>query len=273
MKQELSATLDGYNHVINRFELNGFALSEAIYPPKLRQPRHTHEIAHISFVFQGSYTERHPQKAWNCHPSTVVFHPFGLTHSLDFDNAETRVFTVQIKPRWLDYVGEKPELFNRPSYFYGGMPVYLAGRLLREYRRRDLASPLAMEGLALELIAAANDSPDRRQPKSSRWIERTRDFLHAEFTKTLTIENVAKIAGVHPSHLARSFRAQTGYTIGDYVRRLRIEFASQQLSLTDASLGDIAAAAGFSDQSHLSRTFKMYFGVPPGEYRKISRAR
>jgi AraC family transcriptional regulator len=52
-----------------------------------------------------------------------------------------------------------------------------------------------------------------------------------------------------------------------------VEFASNQLASTDASLGEIAAAAGFSDQSHFSRTFKSYLGITPGEYRKIIRSR
>jgi AraC family transcriptional regulator len=270
----MSAKLYGYKHVINEFELNGFSLTEATYPSKLRQPNHTHEMAHMSFIFKGSYTERHSKKSWNCRISTLVLHPFGLTHSLDFDDVETRIFSVHIKPRWLDYVGEKPAALNRPAYFNDGLPVCLAARLFREYRRGDSASALAMEGLALEMIAAASgDAAARPESKSSRWLERTREFLHAEFAKNLTMENVATIAGVHPSHLARSFREQVGCTIGEYVRRLRVEFASRQLSSTDASLGEVAAAAGFSDQSHFSRTFKTYFGVTPGEYRKIARAR
>lgn len=274
MKQELITKLDGKSHVIKVFELNGFSLTEAIYPPGLRMPRHTHQIAHISFIFQGSYIERHPTQTWNCKTSTLVFHPFGLTHSLDFDDAETRIFTVEVKPRWFDYICERPEVLNRPAYFYGGLPVCLAVRLLREYRHNDSASPLAMEGLVLEMIAAATHAgANPCERKNSRWLRRTRDFLHAEFAKNLTIEDVAKIAGVHPSHLARAFRAQTGYTIGEYVRRLRIEFASHQLAATDASLGEIAAESGFSDQSHFSRTFKKYLGVTPGEYRKPLRSR
>jgi AraC family transcriptional regulator len=269
MKQELTDKLEGKRHVIKVAELNGFSLTEAIYPPRLRMPRHTHQIAHISFIFQGSYIERHPKQTWNCKTSTLVFHPFGLTHALDFDDAETRIFTVEIKPRWFDYICEKPEILNRPAYFYGGLPVCLATRLFREYRHGDSASSLALEGLVLEMIAAAtNDCAARNERKSSRWLNQARDYLHAEFAKNPTIENIAKVAGVHPSHLARAFREQTGFTIGEYVRRLRIEFASAQLTSTDASLGEIAAAAGFSDQSHFSRTFKNYLGVTPGEYRK-----
>ena len=274
MKYESLTKLDGYDHVIKKSELNGFSLTEAIYPPKLRQPNHTHEIAHISFILQGSYTERHPKKSWNCKTSTLVFHPFELTHSLDFDNAETRIFTINIKPRWLDYVCEKPQVLTRPAYFYGGVPVCFAAQLFGEYRRADSASALAMEGLVLEMIAAATrDCAAERECINSRWLNRARDFLHAEFASNPTLADIAQLAGVHPTHLARAFRKQTGYTIGEYARRLRVEFASRQLASTDASLGEIAATAGFADQSHFSRTFQNYLGVTPGEYRKAVRPR
>lgn len=274
MKRELSTTLDGYHHVIKKCELNGFSLTESIYPHRLRQARHTHEIAHISLILQGGYTERHPKRSWNCRPSTLVFHPFGLTHSLDFDDTETRILTVNIKPRWFDYVCEKPEVLNHPAYFYGGSPVYLAKQLLGEYRRGGSASTLAMEGLVFEMIAAATGGcAAGRELGNPRRLDRAREFLRAEFAGNPTIEDVAKIAGVHPTHLARTFRKQTGCTIGEYVRRLRVEYAAGQLASTDASLGEIAAAAGFSDQSHFSRTIKKYMGVTPGEYRKTARSR
>ena len=274
MKQEPLNTLGGYNHVIKKFELNGFSLTEAVYPPRLRQPRHTHEIAHISFILQGGYTERRLKRSWNCQTSGLVFHPFELTHSLDFDDAETRLFTINIKPRWLNYVGEKPEVLSRPAYFHRGLPVCLARRLFGEYRRGDSASTLAVEGLVLELIAAAtNDRAVGRERRNPRWLEQSRDFLHAEFAGSPATGDVAKIAGVHPTHLARVFREQVGCTIGEYVRRLRVEFASRQLASTDAPLGEIALAAGFADQSHFSRTFRHYLGVTPGEYRKKTRPR
>jgi AraC family transcriptional regulator len=274
MKQELLTKLDGYDYIIKKSELNGFSLTEAVYPPKLRQSRHTHEIAHISFVLYGSYTERHPKQTASCKTSTLVFHPFGLTHALDFDNAETRIFTVEIKPRWLDYICDPPGILNRSAYFYGGLPVCLATRLFRESQRGGPISALAMEGLVLEMIAeATNASSARGERKNSRWLNRARDLIHAEFAQNLTIENIAKIAGVHPAHLARAFRQQTGYTIGEYVRRIRIEVTAHQLVSTNASLGEIAAAAGFSDQSHFSRTFKSYLGITPGEYRKARRSR
>ena len=56
-------------------------------------------------------------------------------------------------------------------------------------------------------------------------------------------------------------------TRGCVVRHVRVEFARRELAVSEAPLGDIAAAAGFCDQSHFSRLFKRYIGLTPAEYR------
>jgi AraC family transcriptional regulator len=84
---------------------------------------------------------------------------------------------------------------------------------------------------------------------------------------------IARITDVHPAHLVRVFRKKFGCTIGEYVRRLRVEFACRQIRATDAPLSEIAAHAGFFDQSHLNKIFKNLFKLTPYEYRKIHRTR
>jgi len=59
--------------------------------------------------------------------------------------------------------------------------------------------------------------------------------------------------------------------VGDYVRRLRVDYAAYQLSQTDDPLSEIAAAAGFADQSHFSRTFSGIMGSTPSRYRAMLR--
>jgi AraC family transcriptional regulator len=73
--------------------------------------------------------------------------------------------------------------------------------------------------------------------------------------------------GVHPVYLASEFRKHFGCTIGEYVRKLRVEFACRRISESDSPLSDIAIAAGFSHQSHFSRTFKAVTGMTPAGYR------
>jgi len=83
---------------------------------------------------------------------------------------------------------------------------------------------------------------------------------------------VAISAGVHPSYLARTFRKFYGCTVGDYVRRLRVDYAVRELKESDKSLAEIATAAGFYDQSHFTHEFKSHLRMTPAEFRAAFRA-
>jgi AraC family transcriptional regulator len=84
---------------------------------------------------------------------------------------------------------------------------------------------------------------------------------------------IAAAAGIHPVHLARVFRRHCGYTLGDYVRKLRVDFAARQLLATDEPLAGIAFAAGFSDQSHFTKVFKRQTGMTPADFRSYGHSR
>ena len=126
----------------------------------------------------------------------------------------------------------------------------------------------------LEIAAgAARHTINVAAPKAPRWLEQARQFLHAHFSEGFRVSDIAATIDAHPAHLARLFRRYYGCTIGEYLRRLRIEFACHALSTSDLPLAEIASAAGFYDQAHFSRTFKRLTGVTAIEYRELARSR
>lgn len=75
---------------------------------------------------------------------------------------------------------------------------------------------------------------------------------------------------MHPVYLASEFRRRFVLTVGEYVRRLRIDYACGEISAREnVSLAEIALATGFSSQSHFSKTFKRVTGMTPLEYRSL----
>jgi AraC family transcriptional regulator len=154
---------------------------------------------------------------------------------------------------------------DEPLSHQGGPAAWLAIRLYNEALRTD-SSPLAMEGIVLEILAELF-----REPLLSRippqWLYRVKDLLHSHFAEPLTHAEIATTVGVHPVHLATTFRRHFMCTIGEYVRRLRFEFACREILVDRFSLSAIATCSGFFDQSHFIRIFKQFAGCTPSRFR------
>jgi AraC family transcriptional regulator len=83
-----------------------------------------------------------------------------------------------------------------------------------------------------------------------------------------TLEQMAAAARLSPYHFARQFKRATGLPPHQYVIMRRVERAKQLLQAgTGVSLAEVAACAGFSDQSQFTHHFKQLVGVTPGQFR------
>lgn len=263
--------LDFHGKTLKSREVAGFALREIFHQPGVFIPKHSHEHAHVGFILSGGFTEKFERKALECKPLSVSYLSPGLTHTDDFRHG-VHCLVFEIAPRRLERVRQLLTL-KEPIFVHGGQAAWLTMRLYHEARRTDEASSLAVEGLALEILAELSRQQAKvSEVKPPRWLQQARDVLHAQFPETLTHDGVAKLVGVHPVHLATVFRRHFACTIGEYVRRLRIEFASQRIAAADDSLCEVGLAAGFSDQSHFSKVFKQQTGMTPGQFRANLRA-
>ena len=97
-----------------------------------------------------------------------------------------------------------------------------------------------------------------------------RDYLHAHCTEPVTLTRLAQVAGLSCFYFIRVFRAAFGVTPHAYLAMLRLERA-RQLLRTSSPIAQVAAAVGFSDQSHLTRFFRRVYGMTPGVYAKAVR--
>jgi AraC-like DNA-binding protein len=95
---------------------------------------------------------------------------------------------------------------------------------------------------------------------------RARDFLFEQYAHAISLDEIAKIAGLSRFHFLKAFTAQFGLTPHAYQIHLRIERSLPKLR-QGMSLTQVAETMGFNDQSHFIRHFKRIMGVTPGQYK------
>lgn len=125
----------------------------------------------------------------------------------------------------------------------------------------DLTIECAVREALLTLHEAAMTAPSPR-------VALARELAEDSFASPLTLNDVAREVGMHPAHLARDFRRAYGSTFGEYVRSRRVAFAAAELRAGVRPLADISLAAGFCDQSHLTKAFRRVAGTTPGRFRR-----
>jgi AraC-like DNA-binding protein len=98
-------------------------------------------------------------------------------------------------------------------------------------------------------------------------LQRVRQYIETHLNERVSIQTLADVAGFSMYHFARAFKRSEGLTPHDYLVQCRVRYAQKLLANSNKPLGEIAVAAGFSDQSHFARRFREHVGVTPSSYR------
>jgi AraC family transcriptional regulator len=256
---------------LQRRQFEGFAVFESLYRSNQHIPKHSHEKTYISIVLRGSYTEQCGPTVWDCETGQTILHVAGECHSDRFHRSGGQVLNLELFPSFVARLSEcgGVSMGNR-ALFRSAYATQLGLKLHKEVSSYDASSSLAIEGLTMELFAELfRERETGLKSRGYGWLDRVTEILHARFQEPVTLSELAGCAGVHPVHLARTFRKRYLCSVGDYLRKLRIEVACRALLNSDTPIVEIALRSGFSDQSHLCRTLKQYTGMSPRQFRQV----
>lgn len=126
------------------------------------------------------------------------------------------------------------------------------------------AESLLLEGLTSLLQHASSWSPREDTPSIPASLLQTRDYIQAHLFEEVSLERLAAVAGLSKFHLLRLFRRRFGLPPHAYQLQERVLRA--KMMLRSVAPGDVAAAIGFTDQSHFNRVFRSLVGTTPGRY-------
>ena len=266
MPAKLKSGIGFYGAVGGRIEAAGATMFRNVHQQAMAVPEHEHPQAYFALLLQGNYREPGRGDETYFTPFTTAYQPEGTRHRGKVEACGCDFFTVEVSPELL----RETELMKRVSDPVfdcdGGELLWLMLQLFSEYCRQEDCCALTCESLVLELVAGA--ARGHRQPSAAepqRW-RIMREKIHDDFRESLRVKHLAEAANVHPVHAARIFRRYSGRTPGEYLQNLRVQAACRMIAGSNDSLCDVAAQAGFADQSHMNRIFKRVVGATPGAF-------
>jgi AraC-like DNA-binding protein len=211
---------------------------------------HRHQRPYAAFVLEGAYEEAGPDGAWRLEAGDLILHPPFHLHLNRFERAGARVLNVTLEHGAACGIGLRDYAVMRPK---------APDRLLRGLGR-DAADAL---GQAMEDCARSAASPPRD------WLDAfASDLRNGPRTP---IADLARESGITPTHAARAFARRYGQTPASFRKEQRLRIALQMLAQRTHSLAQIAAAAGYADQSHMTRALAAATGATPSVLRAVLR--
>jgi len=235
-------------------------------------PLHFHPEPYISYVQKGAYLEKTRARETFYKERTIVFHPARESHS---NHVKARTTVLSIFDGGNDQCPLKGKVaILEPVVFLSPTVDALFYKMAQELQDPDPYTGLILDGLSLEIFGEVFRTIARKKnPFRDSKVSRVIDILHDHMEEALTHDQIAKAAGLEKSTMVRGFKGLTGLTIGEYIRKIRVEKAKLLLEKTSTPLCEVALEAGFYDQSHFVKVFRKETRTTPLSYRKNFQSR
>lgn len=255
-------------------------------PPDMRGMRALHTLGHpppwrgsedgylVAYQLEGAGDFRYRGRDWQAGPGSLTILEPGTVFDA-FRNHGRRSFLMfwitEDAYESLGWRKDRPPHFTSAAFAALPEESRLAKRLVSTFLTGDGDSPLGEDrpALLVSLLGSLMERYGEEQVSARPYIHpgarRVRDLIHDHHDGRLTLDDMARVAGMNKYHLLRSFKAQYGVPPHEYVVQLRLQRARAMLE-RGASIADTAFAVGFSDQSHLTRFFRRAHDLTPREF-------
>ena len=239
--------------------------------------RHVHDEYVLGVMEQGVQHFYHKRGNHYARPGTIFtinpdeVHAGEAALPAGYTYRAAYVSTDFLKEIFADFTRAGAERFFRaPSVTDPGLALRFARSLaMLEVPGDDLLEAQSEFIWCLRDLFSRHAAPDRagEMDANARRAARLKEYLRARAACGVSLDDLAREAGLSKYHVLRMFKASTGLAPHAYLLQCRVERARRALD-EGCSPAEAALAAGFSDQSHLTRRFKTVYGVTPGSYRR-----
>ncbi|WJS95897.1 helix-turn-helix transcriptional regulator [Flavobacterium johnsoniae] len=251
----------------NIFNTNqGIAIVETEYQNKVYEGWHSHNNAHLTLFLKGGTTEKRKNFNETVGPGSLLFYHSDELHLNQNTLFPSRNINVEIEENLLKEL-QINETTIEKSIQNSSYIKFLILKIFRETQCADTFSNDTIKMLFSQL-SLANDYLQRYE-KSPFWVKSLHELLNDCWNENPNLNDLAQVLNLNPITISKHFPKYFGCTLGEYMRRIKINRSLSLIQSSSENLTEIALRCGFSDQSHFIRTFKNQTGFLPKQFQKL----
>jgi len=251
--------------ITNSVKSNGVIVLTAQYGvEECSYGMHYHENPHVCFLFHGGDVENRSNRQYERKPGDVYFYHAGEKHGAIARQGVSKSTVIEFGSPFLEEFDVSESQIER-AIERNLDAKFLILKMQQEMLIGDSSSPIALEALILNLVSSSLPSSNDSAPK---WVKVLVDLLNDRWSEQVSLSELSSATKTHPATISKHFRRYFSCTLGEYLRKLKIDKSIPLIKSSSMSLTDIAYHCGFTDQSHFTRNFKQLTGFLPKEFRK-----
>ncbi len=247
----------------NRYDYESYSISLVNYHEPVSEEWHYHENTHISLILQGGNMESRKNGDFQVTTGEIMFYNEGELHCNKYTAFPSKNLNIEFKNDFLNKNELAPKHFTKSNI--QNIDTYLSLlNVYNEFRLGDLYSANTIDFSLNQLLKSEDNSSH-----IPIWVLHLKEIIEDRWDEFISLNELAATFNVHPVTISKYFRKYYNCTLGDYMRKIKIEKALSLLIDTDKPIIEISDICGFSDQSHMIKVFKAYIGFLPNQIRSL----
>ncbi len=252
--------------------------------PRYHMTYHWHTNCEIVYIKKGSFNMALDDNTYTFNEGDVVFITGGIVHGgTPFDcTYDCIVFDLEMMlknntacSKVVHDINHKKITINTLLSEKGSEITKITSRLCDTLLEKNYGYEFEVQGYLYILFGEilknglyTKNETDSMSQERIISLKNVLSYISDNYTENISLDNLAKIAGMNPKYFCRYFKSMTDRTPIDYLNYYRIESACEMLSTKDISIGEVAISCGFNDESYFIKTFHKYKDITPKQYVK-----
>lgn len=244
----------------------GIAVVETEYQNKVYEGWHSHNNAHITLFLKGGTTEKRKNFSESVGPGSLLFYHSDELHLNQDTLFPSRNINIEIEENLFKEL-EINEAIIEKSVKNTMLTKFLILKIFKESQTPDSFSEDNITMLFSQLTNAHNSL--EKFEKSPFWVKSLKELLNDCWNENPNLQDLSQVLNLNPITISKHFPRYFGCTLGEYMRRIKIDRSLSLIHSEQHNLTEIGLECGFADQSHFIRTFKNQTGFLPKQFQKL----